>query len=214
MKSKNNFLALILLSFLIFGCTSDESITPYEEDEQYNDRLEFVVVDFDLKQIKNVESNELISFFGRKSSDDLIALKTSCSEKNADSNILMLIEKSYSKNPEDASKAVYVDNFGDTAYMTHSLRKTEEPSKSNRGFVEIFDGMNNNASYTIEYDLENEYAELILPKKSYNDCVDGCVHGELDSIFNQGSWIRRAAFIATAGTSYMLIVADCMWDCA
>ena len=38
-----------------------------------------------------------------------------------------------------------------------------------------------------------------------------CMHGELYQIFNHGSWIRRARFIATAPAETLWIIADCMW---
>jgi len=212
MKTKSNILVLILFSLAIIGCTSDEIPAPNDMGEQEIEKLDFKVVDFDLKQIKNVKPKELIAFFGLKSSDNLVALKKVASETKQECDVLMLIDKEYVDSPEDAPEAIYVDDYGQDPYLTYLLNKNK--TNDNKEIVKIFNGLEESATFIIEYDLEKETINLITSRKNFEACLDSCIHSELDKIFNNSSAFRQALFVMRAAGEFAEIVVDCSGQCA
>ncbi len=220
MRIKRLVLVLFIATALI-GCESDY-LEPDGKDLKINnqnpsDKFKYEVVDFCLKQIENVDAKELLAFFGTKSDGDLIALKqVNIQETKGPDNVLMLIEKSNKKNPEDANKAAYVQDFGESAELNYLLENKETGHKGEQGKIEISKKPNESAIFIINYDLSEDSAELIIPKWDFEECVDRCISKELAKIFDEeegGSRFKAATFVLSAGKAFYKIIIDCNGQC-
>lgn len=199
-KIMKKFLSLFLFVIIFGSCEKNQ----LEEKEPLLDG------DNLLNKIEGVTLKDVMEHFGVDSSSEL-AIREFESSTKSDYTIIAVFDEQYEDAPELADKVIYLEASGDIPVIINTFeRKTFEDENSR---IEISVGIRKNPVYVIEYNLEQEYTNFTHLKWGYEDCVDGCLHDILDGIFNEGSWLRRARFIANAPVEMAWHIADCSIYC-
>lgn len=154
--------------------------------------------------------SELVDYFGIEGPSELAVVEFSSSMKTG-RTIYALIDVKYNNDIELADKVVYFEMVKDKPSIVNVLRRRVVENANSQ--IEISFGLNMGPTYVIEYDLERGYTNLIQGKGDFEACFDSCMHDLLDGIFNQGSWLRRARFIASAPVEMAWHIADCSIYC-
>jgi hypothetical protein len=165
-----------------------------------------------LDKIEGVESNEIIEFFGVKNIQYL-GFREFKSSLQSDCYIIGVFKSEFQDNLEMADKVLYLSKDNNTISILYVMERKSFLEKFSQ--IDISMGLSQNPFWIIEYDNEMKYSNFMVLKSTspYERCVDGCIKKSLDSIFNEGSIVRRVRFIATAPVEFAWIAGDCMVYC-
>lgn len=97
--------------------------------------------------------------------------------------------------------------------MTHLLEVSKK--ENDKLTIEIFSEANSNPIFIIDYNPENQLTSMKVLKQDtdFERCFDNCIAETLDSIANEGSFIRRARFIIFCAVEFAWILGDCSVYC-
>jgi hypothetical protein len=161
-----------------------------------------------INKLEKADLEKLLDFFGVENTSNLTSTEMKSSLKS-DYSIVVVYDEQFEDNPELADNVVYLEISNEVTYVLNVL---ERKNRDDISRIEISKTFDQAPIYIIEYDLDVEYSNFIS-LKSFNDCVDDCVHDSLDYIFNQGSWVRRLGFLWNPAINFAFIAADCTVLC-
>lgn len=207
LKMKKVCSLLIFMTLLILGSCEQNQI-----ESQSLDQSALKVSETESQKFFNaLESDvldDLINFFRVNSALDLL-MENVYSESNPGEYVIVVFDRNYKSIIEDADKVVYFDDSGDVPQIISTMEnRSLSPDIQ---IIEISEGIgiSSKSILTIEYNVEMEYTLFTRNISTFEICHNQCMHDILDGIFNQGSWLRRARFIANAPVELAWFIVDC-----
>ena len=190
--------SLVLLLVILSSCEKDSSET--NKFLMNSDNI--------LNKLEQTDLEKMLGFFDVENISNLTINEMKSSLKS-DYSIVLVYDEEFEDNPELADKVVYIDVTNENPYI---LKVVERKRKDEISRIKISKRIEEDPIFIIEYDLDLEYSNFIS-LKSFEDCFDQCIHDALDGIFNQGSWVRRAAFLVNPAVNFAVIALDCAFIC-